>query len=84
MDKAPSRFPEVDRVASSAQNKEPPGASGLITGFDQRILLLIPFPWHQPKRSGCTKEQIKPVRKGRFEIKWLRVSGEAQVMLWSF
>jgi len=64
MDKAPSGFPEVNRVASSAENKKPPSVSGLVTRFDLRILLFIPFSWHQSKgsdvqkrRAGCQEGQ---------------------------
>lgn len=62
MDEAPSRFPEVNGMASSAKNKEPLRACGLIVGFDLRILLFVPFPWHhfkgsnvQKTRAGCQK-----------------------------
>jgi len=64
MDETPSGFPEVNRVASSAKNKEPPSASGLVTGFDLRIFAFIPSSWHHSKgsdvrnrRAGCQEEQ---------------------------
>lgn len=49
-------------MASSAKNKEPLSASGFIAGFDLRILLNIPFSWHQSQGSIIDREVKLPAQ----------------------
>lgn len=64
MDETPSRFPEVNRVASSAKNKEPSSASGLVIGFDLRIFAFIPSSWHHSKGSDV-QNRIASCQEGQ-------------------
>lgn len=82
MDETPSGFPEVNRVASSAKNKEPPSASGLVTGFDLRIFAFIPSSWHHSKGSVVDREVKLPAQTADDTVVRRTGSKVIQLILW--